>query len=53
MKRYHIIRDGQVIGSEETHEEALERIEQRKKRDPQHYVIKSEYWIIYGEEMFI
>ena len=53
MKRYHIIKDGRIIGAMETREEALEMIEQRKKREPQHYLCNSEYWIIYGEEEHI
>ena len=51
MKRYHIIKDGKLIGSEETEEEAIERIRRYQERET-HY-IRSEYGYIYGEEICI
>ena len=53
MKRYYIIKDGTLIGAAPTREDAIDMIEQKKKRDPQHFLLKPEYWIIYGEEQFI
>jgi hypothetical protein len=51
MEKYIVIRDGSIIGCLETREEALEMIEQRKKRET--HWLKSEYWIIKGTEEFI
>ena len=51
MKRYHVFRDGQLIGSMPTKEEAIELIRRRQTRET-HY-IKSNYSYIYGEEVFI
>ena len=52
MKRFHIFKDGTSIGAASSREEALEMIRSRQKRET-HYMLKSEYSIIYGEEEFI
>jgi hypothetical protein len=51
MERYHIIRDGTIIGSAPTREEAIEMINNHKARET--HWLKSEYWLIKGIEEFI
>ena len=51
MKRYHIIRDGQLIAAMPTKEEAIDYIHRQQERET-HY-IRSEYGYIYGEEIYI
>ena len=51
MKRYHIIRDGQLIAAMPTKEEAIDYIRRQQGRET-HY-IRSEYGYIYGEEVFV
>lgn len=50
MTRYHIIEDGQVIGSTCTREEAIDMIKAYRAR--QSNWLKSDYYIIKGEEIF-
>ena len=50
MTRYHIIRDGSVIGSFDTREEAIEMIKIKRARET--HWLKSDYYIIKGEEIF-
>ena len=52
MRRYYIFKDGTQIGSTETRDEAVDIIRQRQKRET-HYLLKSEFSIIYGCEEFI
>ena len=52
MNRYYIFKDGTQIGSTETRDEAIDIIRQRQKRET-HYLLKSEFSIIYGCEEFI
>ena len=52
MERYYIVEDGRVTGSEETREEAIERVEARKKRQT-HFMLRSDYYIIKGTEEFL
>lgn len=49
--RYWIIKDGTIIGSTATREQAKTFIEQEQKFDT--HWLKSEYWIIKGEEEFL
>jgi hypothetical protein len=49
--RYYIIKDGTIIGSTNTKEQALTFIEMEQQYD-KHW-LKSEYWIIKGEEEFL
>lgn len=49
MERYYVVEDGRVVSSLETREEALEKIEQRKKRNT-HFLLRSDYYIIKGVE---
>ena len=51
MKRYHIIKDGQIVAAMPTKEEALDYIHRHQERET-HY-IRSEYGYIYGEEIYI
>ena len=51
MKRYHIIRDGQLIAAMPTKEEAIDYI--RRQQDRETHYIRSEYGYIYGEEIYI
>ena len=50
MDRYFVIEDGRVAAALETREEAVELIQNRKKRNT-HY-IQSDYLIIKGTEEF-
>ena len=50
MERYHIIRDGQIIGSTCTREEAIYMIKQYSARET--HWLKSDYYIIKGTEIF-
>ena len=52
MERYYIVEDGRVVSSVETREEAIERIEVRKKRQT-HFMLRSDYYIIKGTEEFL
>lgn len=52
MNRYYIFKDGTQIGSTETRDEAIDVIRQRQKRET-HYLLRSEFSIIYGCEEFI
>lgn len=52
MNRYYIFKDGTQIGSTETKDEAIDMIRQRQKCET-HYLLKSEFSIIYGCEEFI
>lgn len=51
IERYHIIKDGTIIASVETRDEAVEKIEMYRSRE-KHW-LKSEYWLIRGTEEFI
>lgn len=51
MKRYHIIKDGQLVAAMSTKEEAIDYINRHQERET-HY-IRSEYGYIYGEEIYI
>lgn len=52
MERYYIFKDGQMIGSTFTKEEAVEMIRTHQSRET-HYMLKSEFSIIKGTEEFI
>ena len=52
MRRYYIFKDGTQIGSTETRDEAVDMIRRRQKRET-HYLLRSEFSIIYGCEEFI
>ena len=52
MSRYYIFKDGTQIGSTETRDEAVDMIRRRQKRET-HYLLRSEFSIIYGCEEFI
>ena len=52
MRRYYIFKDGTQIGSTETRDEAVDMIRRRQKRET-HYLLSSEFSIIYGCEEFI
>lgn len=52
MKRYHIFKDGMIQASTATREEAIYLIRQYQAGE-HHYLLRSEYSIIYGEEEII
>ena len=52
MRLYYIFKDGTQIGSTETRDEAVDMIRRRQKRET-HYLLRSEFSIIYGCEEFI
>ena len=52
MRRYYIFKDGTQIGSTETRDEAVDMIRRRQKRET-HYLLRSEFSIIYGCKEFI
>lgn len=50
--RYYIFKDGTMIGSTPTREEAIEMIRARQARET-HFMLKAEFSMICGEEEFI
>ncbi len=52
MKRFYIFKDGTQIGSTSERDDAIEMIRQRQQRET-HYLLRSEYSLIEGEEEFI
>jgi len=52
MKRFYIFKDGTQIGSTFERDDAIEMIRQRQQRET-HYLLRSEYSLIEGEEEFI
>ena len=52
MERYYIFKDGRMVGADPTREEAVEHIRRLQKREA-HYMLKSEFSIIKGEQEFI
>lgn len=52
MKRYHIFQDGKIIASTAKREEAIYLIRQYQSFET-HYLLRSTFSIIYGEEEFI
>lgn len=50
MERYHIIKDGTIIGSTANEQEAISFIKQQEKLETSW--IKSNFWVIKGEEIF-
>ena len=52
VNRYYIFKDGTQIGVTATREDAIDMIRRRQKRET-HYLLKSEFSIIYGCEEFI
>lgn len=54
MQRYHVLKDGQLIGSAVTRENALVliRFEQEQEKKA-HQWLHANFSIIYGEEEFI
>jgi hypothetical protein len=52
MSRWHIFRDGQLVGETSTKEDAIDMVRQYQKRET-HPFIRSEFSIMYGEQEFI
>lgn len=52
MKRYYIIKDGEIVGSAATRENAIQVIRTYQEQET-HYLLKANFSIIYGEEEFI
>lgn len=51
LTRYHVLRDSAVVASCTTREEAFEKIQLLRSRET--HWLKSEYYIIKGEEEYI
>lgn len=49
MNRYHVIKDSKLVGSAATKEQALVMI-RLMQQEEMHYMLRSEYGIMYGEE---
>ena len=52
MARYYCLKDGEIIASTARKEEAIWLIREYQKQET-HYLLKSEYSVIFGEEEFI
>lgn len=52
MARYYVFKDGSMVGSTARREEAIAMIRAYQEHED-HYLLRSEYSIIYGEEEFI
>ena len=52
MNRFYVFKDCTQIGSTATREEAIEMIRQHQKCET-HYMLRSQFSIIYGEEEFV
>ena len=52
MNRYYIFKDGTQIGATSTRDDAIDMIRNRQRRET-HYLLKSEFSIIYGCGEFI
>ena len=52
MKRFYIFKDHSMIGSTCSKESAIDFIRQYQKQET-HYLLKSEYSYIEGEEVFV
>lgn len=52
MKRYYIFKDSQQIAATSTREEAVSLIRMYQNGET-HYLLRSEYSIIYGTEEFV
>ena len=52
MKRFYIFKDGTQCGSAATKELAVDLIRQHQKLET-HYLLRSEFSIIEGEEVFV
>ena len=52
MARYYVFKDGSMVGSTAKREEAIAMIRAYQEHED-HYLLRSEYSIIHGEEEFI
>ena len=52
MKRYYVFKDGSMVGSTAKRDEAIDMIRAYQEHED-HYILRSEYSIIHGEEEFI
>lgn len=52
MKRFYVFKDGKQCGSTVTKELAVDLIRQHQKLET-HYLLRSEFSIIEGEEVFV
>lgn len=52
MKQYHIFRDSALVERETSHRRAVEKIRKMQGSET-HYLLRSEFSIIYGEEEII
>lgn len=54
MKRYHVLKDGQIIASAATRENALAVIRQEQEQEKKaHQWLHASFSMIYGEEEYI
>ena len=52
MKRYHILKDAKIVASTATKEHAYILVRMYQEGET-HYMLRSEYSIIFGEEEFV
>ena len=52
MKRFYVFKDGRQCGSTVTRESAIDMIHEHQKLET-HYLLRSEFSIIEGEEEFV
>lgn len=52
MKRFYVFKDGKQCGSTATRETAIDMIHEHQKLET-HYLLRSEFSIIEGEEEFV
>lgn len=52
MKRWHIIKDGNIVGSAPEREQALIMIHMMQQHET-HYMLRAQFSLIYGEEELI
>lgn len=52
MERYYVFKDGTMVGSTANREQAVAMIRAYQETE-NHYLLRSEYSIIHGEEEFI
>ena len=50
--RYYVFKDGTMVGSAATREAAIAMVRAYQANED-HYLLRSEYSIIYGEEEFV
>ena len=52
MNRYHVLKDGMIVGTTATKELAIDMIQQHQARET-HYSLRANFSYIFGEEEFV